>query len=47
MFKKEMPKPVTLSDCILLFQMGYDVVLRNGKVLAVLKRKKPLCTATK
>lgn len=37
---KEMPMPVSLSDCNLLHQMGYAVVVHDGKVVAVIKNHK-------
>ena len=40
MFKKKMPMPVNLSDCVLLWQMGYRVEINDGKVKAVVKEGK-------
>lgn len=40
MFKKKMPMPVSLNDCVLLWQMGYAVVIHDGKVVEVRKEKK-------
>jgi hypothetical protein len=37
MFKKKMPMPVNLNDCILLMQMGYSVIINDGRVVAVVK----------
>ncbi|MEG6613730.1 hypothetical protein V6C42_12820 [Pseudoclostridium thermosuccinogenes] len=37
--KKSMPIPVTLNDCLLLYQMGYEVEINDGKVIKVKKRK--------
>jgi hypothetical protein len=38
MFKKQkMPMPVTINDCLLLYQMGYAVIIHDGKVVAVVK----------
>jgi hypothetical protein len=38
MFKKQkMPMPVTINDCVLLWQMGYAVIIHDGKVVAVVK----------
>jgi len=37
--KLKMPMPVTLNDCLLLWQMGYIVVIHDGKVEKVLKEK--------
>jgi len=35
-----MPMPVTISDCLLLWQMGYRVEINDGKVMAVVKESK-------
>ena len=40
MFKKKMPMPVNLNDCILLMQMGYSVIINDGRVTAVVKESK-------
>ena len=32
-----MPMPVTINDCVLLWQMGYAVIIHDGKVVAVVK----------
>ncbi len=40
MFKKKMPMPVNLNDCVLLWQMGYRVEINDGRVTAVAKDKK-------
>jgi hypothetical protein len=40
MFKKRMPMPVTINDCLLLWQMGYRVEINDGKVKAVVKEGK-------
>jgi hypothetical protein len=40
MRKSKMPKPLTLNDCCLLHQMGYAVIINDGKVKAVIKEKK-------
>lgn len=37
---KPMPMPVTVGDCLLLHQMGYRVVVHDGKVVAVVKENK-------
>lgn len=37
--KAKMPIPVTVNDCLLLWQMGYEVEINNGKVTAVKKKK--------
>ncbi|AEY65389.1 hypothetical protein [Clostridium sp. BNL1100] len=39
--KKIMPKPVTLNDCLLVMQMGYEVEIDNGQVTRLIKKKKP------
>ncbi len=31
--RRKMPMPETLNDCVLLHQMGYRVVVRDGKVV--------------
>jgi hypothetical protein len=38
--KLKMPMPVTLNDCVLLWQMGYRVEVNDGKVKAVVKEGK-------
>jgi hypothetical protein len=40
MFKKKMPMPVNLNDCVLLWQMGYRVEINDGRVTAVVKESK-------
>ncbi len=40
MRKQEMPKPVNLNDCVLLYQMGYATIVNDGKVVAVVKESK-------
>jgi hypothetical protein len=37
---KPMPLPVTLNDCLLLWQMGYRVEVNDGRVTAVVKESK-------
>jgi hypothetical protein len=38
--KLKMPMPVTINDCVLLWQMGYRVEINDGRVTAVAKDKK-------
>ena len=38
--KKKMPMPVTLNDCLLLYQMGYSVIVHDGKVKAIIREQK-------
>ncbi|HHV99984.1 MAG TPA: hypothetical protein GXX36_10530 [Clostridiaceae bacterium] len=38
--RKPMPMPITLNDCLLLWQMGYRVEVNDGKVMAVVKERK-------
>jgi len=40
LFKKKMPMPVTVNDCLLLWQMGYTVQIHDGKVKNIKKMKK-------
>ena len=40
MFKKKMPMPATINDCLLLWQMGYRVETNDGRVTAVVKEGK-------
>jgi len=40
MHKLKIPWPVTVNDCLLLHQMGYRVVIHDGKVIAVVKENK-------
>ena len=35
--KLRMPMPVTINDCLLLWQMGYRVEINDGRVAAVVK----------
>ena len=35
--KLRMPMPVTINDCVLLWQMGYRVEINDGKVEKVIK----------
>ena len=37
---KYMPEPINLNDCCLLYQMGYAVVIHDGKVVGVVKEGK-------
>ena len=37
MRKRKMPLPVTVNDCLLLWQMGYRVEINDGRVTAVVK----------
>ena len=38
--KLKMPMPVNLNDCILLMQMGYSVIINDGRVVEIRKEKK-------
>ncbi len=38
--RKPIPIPVTVNDCLLLWQMGYRVEINDGKVSAVVKEGK-------
>ena len=38
--KLGMPMPVTINDCLLLWQMGYRVEINDGRVTAVVKENK-------
>jgi len=38
--KLKMPMPVTINDCLLLWQLGYKVEINDGRVTAVAKDKK-------
>ena len=38
--KPRMPMPITINDCVLLWQMGYRVEINDGRVTAVAKDKK-------
>ena len=35
--KPRMPMPVTINDCLLLWQMGYEILCNDGKVVKVRK----------
>lgn len=36
--KPKKPMPVNLNDCVLLWQMGYDVIINDGSIVSVKKR---------
>ncbi len=38
----EVQMPVTLNDCLLLWQMGYRVEIHDGKVTEVVKEDKKI-----
>ena len=38
--KPRMPMPVTINDCVLLWQMCYRVEINDGRVVAVVKESK-------
>ena len=38
--KKKMPMPVTLNDCVLLWQMGYSIQINDGRVVEIRKEKR-------
>ena len=38
--RKPIPIPVTVNDCLLLWQMGYRVEINDGQVKAVRKERK-------
>ena len=38
--KLKMPMPVTLNDCLLLWQMGYRVEINDGRYITVAKEGK-------
>ena len=35
--KLKMPMPVTINDCLLLWQMGYRVEVNDGKYITIAK----------
>ena len=35
--KPKMPMPVTLNDCLLLWQMGYRTEVNDGRIVTVAK----------
>ncbi len=37
--RKPIPMPVTLSDCYLLHQMGYDIEVNDGRISKIIRRK--------
>lgn len=44
--KEQMPLPVTMNDCKLLHQMGYNTIYRDGRVDALertIKKKHGRC----
>ena len=38
--KLKMPMPVTINDCLLLWQMGYRVEINDGRVVEIRKEKR-------
>ena len=38
--KLRKPMPVTINDCLLLWQMGYRVEINDGRVVEIRKEKK-------
>jgi len=38
--ERRLPMPVTINDCVLLWQMGYRVEINDGRVTAVVKESK-------
>ncbi|MHB8061336.1 MAG: hypothetical protein ACYDG2_01695 [Ruminiclostridium sp.] len=45
--RPEMPLPVTVNDCLLVSQMGYEVVVNDGQVSKVIKKEKALKKSAK
>lgn len=44
----KIPQPITVNDCLLLWQMGYEVEISNGQITKIKKaRKKRLLEALK
>lgn len=41
MRRKKIPLPVTVNDCMLLWQMGYDIQINDGNIIKITKRKAP------
>ncbi len=37
--RKPIPMPVTLHDCELLHQMGYDIEINDGRISKIIRRK--------
>ena len=37
--KPKIPLPVTVNDCLLLWQMGYEVEINNGQATKVRKKR--------
>jgi len=38
---KKIPLPVTVNDCMLLWQMGYNIQINDGNIIKITKRKAP------
>jgi len=38
--KRDMPLPVTVGDCLLVNQMGYDVEINDGQIKKLVKKEK-------
>lgn len=45
MRRKPMPPPVTLNDCLLLWQMGYRTEVNDGRFVTVAKETRKRKTA--
>lgn len=45
MRRKPMPPPVTLNDCLLLWQMGYRTEVNDGRIVTVAKEPRKRKTA--
>ncbi len=43
--KLRMPPPVTLNDCLLLWQMGYRTEVNDGRIVTVAKEPRKRKTA--
>ena len=43
--KKQMPMPVNLNDCLLLWQMGYRTEVNDGRIVTVAKEPRKRKTA--
>jgi len=45
MRRKPMPLPVTLNDCLRLWQMGYRTEVNDGRIVTVAKEPRKRKTA--
>lgn len=45
--KKLVYRPITINDCLFLKHIGFDPILRNGQIIAIVPQKKKAAEADK